>query len=411
MSNQLFKGWETKLEAVSLCVLFLYFIGTSPPSIIGKLLRLGSYGILALLIIWRWRRFAYAVTRDIPLLLLVGIAAFSVVWSVAPGETTSSARGLIRTTMLGVYLASRYSIKEQMRLWLWVYGIAALLSLVAALILPSGIDASGLWKGIFPSKNFMARSMSIAAILSLNIAFLSQRKKWFALSVSGLAVVLLVLTQGKTALILLFLLLALLPFYKFIRQYYKVQVIIYSTVLLLVGCMAILILGNLETILVDILGKNMDLNGRIPIWELCMDKVLERPWIGYGYAAFFKSDEALYVLLNSWANNNARSFYAHNGYIGMLLGLGFLGLSLLIFNLITTLYRLVKLLNLTKTIETIWMLQIIVFLLTYNMFDGAGLLASSDALWTMYVSISISSALQYKAIRKKRYSMKALNRI
>jgi hypothetical protein len=116
-----------------------------------------SYGILLILIIPLWKKCFYVATRDIPLLLLVGMVFVSVFWSVAPDFTTDESKAVLRSTLYGVYLATRYTPREQMRLIGWVLLIAALLSLGYALALPSeGIAMTNneiSWKGVLRTNN------------------------------------------------------------------------------------------------------------------------------------------------------------------------------------------------------------------------------------------------------------------
>jgi O-antigen ligase len=84
----------------------------------------------------------------------------------------------------------------------------------------------------------------------------------------------------------------------------------------------------------------MEFNGRLPIWTLMVDKVSERPWFGYGYAGFWTSDEAMVILTNTWAASTASEgirFNAHNGYLDMVLQLGFSGLLLYLLSFLTCL--------------------------------------------------------------------------
>ncbi|CAA9319106.1 MAG: hypothetical protein AVDCRST_MAG93-5659, partial [uncultured Chloroflexia bacterium] len=98
---------------------------------------LGVYATTSLLIVTRWRRFLWVATRDKLLLLLVGLAVVSVVWSVAPAITLRRDVALLGTTLVGAYFAMRYEPGEQLRLLAWALGVAALLSLLFALALPS----------------------------------------------------------------------------------------------------------------------------------------------------------------------------------------------------------------------------------------------------------------------------------
>lgn len=115
------------------------------------------YIVNLFLIIVRWRRFIYVATTDKFLLLLTGLALISALWSAAPIVTLRRSLALVSTTIFGVYLASRFSLKEQLRLLAWALGIAALLSLLFVVVPPHyGIETrgvyTGVWRGIYHQK-------------------------------------------------------------------------------------------------------------------------------------------------------------------------------------------------------------------------------------------------------------------
>ncbi len=115
------------------------------------------YATVLFLIASRWRRFVGVIMNDKFLLLLVSIALVSVLWSAAPEVTLRRSVALVGTTAIGAYLAMRYTVSGQLRLLAWALGIAALLSWVFGLLLPSyGISNDPLfqgdWQGIFNHK-------------------------------------------------------------------------------------------------------------------------------------------------------------------------------------------------------------------------------------------------------------------
>ena len=417
MSTQSLKRLAEKLEPWIVGLLLLYFFGLAVPGLIDKAMKAGSYPILLLLIIGRWKRVAYFATRDLPLLILVGMAMISVFWSANPEVTSIETKAILRASLFGVYLAARFSIKEQMQLLTWVLGVGTVLSLLVALAMPSyGIHATGdvgmigAWKGVFSFKNLFASIMTIAAPLFLTTALNSRRKRWLSWILFGLAVVLLFLSKGKTAYSVFLISLCLLPLHKFVKQQYKLRVVLILTAFLLGGSAIVLILSNLEFIVVDTLGKNMEFNGRIPIWTLILDKVLERPWLGYGMSGFWTSDEALYVLYNSWGNISIEKgvrFNAHSGYLDLCLSLGFLGFSLYLLNTIIIFTRTINLWMSTKSIEYFWIIQTLVVLFLLNFSDSISILGTGS-MWIMHVSITISTAVQQTRIRKRYQVSKML---
>ena len=411
MKTQTLERIALKLEPWLVGSLVMYFLDVNAHPLIVKVMKPGSYAILAALISWRWKRFAYLATRDIPLLLLIGMSAASILWSAAPAFTEDEFKAAIRGSMLGIYLATRYSMKEQMRLWTWVLGIGVVLSLVLPLILPYYGRLSGSWFGIYVFKNLGACIFTITAILFLLVALNSRKHRWISWIIFGIALVLLVLSQGKTAYSIFAISLCLMPFSKVIKQQYKLQVFLLLTLLVVFGSALVLFVSNLEFILVDTLGKDMQLNGRLPLWQLILDKVYERPWLGYGSAGFWTSEHALYVINNSWAGSYGSNvgiggegvrFNAHNGYLDLLLEYGLVGLSLYICSVLTTVFRLVTIVSATATVESFWMLQTLLALLLFNINDRLGIVGQSS-LWSLYVAIALSTALQCERMRKKRY--------
>jgi O-antigen ligase len=110
------------------------------------------------------------------------------------------------------------------------------------------------------------------------------------------------------------------------------------------------------------------------------------------------------ILTNTWAASTASEgirFNAHNGYLDMVLQLGFSGLLLYLLSFLTCLIRTVNLLMSTKTVESFWVLQLIVALFLLNFADSVGIL-STNGLWSLYISCCLSTAVEQTRLRKKR---------
>ncbi len=397
-----------KLELGLVFFMVLGFWDAELPSLLHKVLLVAAYGILPILIIRRWKLCLYVATRDILLLLLVGLAISSVLWSANTEFTINVSKGLLRSTLLGLYLATRYSLREQMRLLIWVFGVVALLSLVVALVIPSyGIAMTNnepSWKGILVHKQYLGRMMAIAAVFFLLNALNTHKFRWVMWAGLSLAVALVLLSRSKTSLALSLLAVLLLPFLKILKQNYKLAVAVLMILLLLSGSLAVLVLGNLETIIVDMLGKDMNLNNRVPLWTLCLEKALERPWLGYGYAGFWPSEDGFEVFTYSWASDQEEvtdysSFHSHNGFLEIFLQLGGLGLSLLTLNLLMVFLRVVNFMISTKTIESFCMFEYIILMFLFN-FTETQTFVSAGTMWSLYVSIALSTIVWSNRIRK-----------
>lgn len=405
LNIQLLTYSTRRMEPVVTVLLLLFFLPVSLPLVIDQYLKVASYGIVGLLIILRWKRVLYVSTADKLLLVLVGLCVASILWSASPSFTIDEVKALLRSTMLGAYLAARYSIEEQMQLWAWVLGIAAFLSIILEF---KSINTP--WSGLFTYKNFLGQAMTFAAVLFLTMSLKQGRKRWLALGGFMIAAMLVFLSQSKSAYLVFGVLILVFPLYKLVRQHYKLRVFLFVVSILLGSCAIALALGNLEIILVNVLGKNLTLSGRTTVWALIFDKISERPWLGYGYSGFWTSDNALYVLNNTWAltgggDRAGLRFNAHNSFIEVLLQLGVFGLLVYMLDFLMVFIRSVRLFSLEKTstqkICIFWVFQALATIFLFNWSDSSGVLGAGS-MWSFYVSIVLSIAMLDRRIRREQ---------
>lgn len=91
-----------------------------------------------------------------------------------------------------------------------------------------------------------------------------------------------------------------------------VVIFIYGTVTPIVGRLSLIDLSS-------VLGRDVTLTGRTLVWEQLLPAVMERPILGHGYGGF-------------WSTKNRESYDisgSHNGYLSVILELGFVGLAIL----------------------------------------------------------------------------------
>jgi O-antigen ligase len=140
----------------------------------------------------------------------------------------------------------------------------------------------------------------------------------------------------------------------------------------------------------SMLSRDSTLTGRIPLWSAAANSIAEHPWLGYGYAAFWKritGDSAVVTLAVGW---NAP--HAHNGYLDMCLDVGLLGLGLFAWGSAVTLRRAVNLFQKGSVRAAKWPLIYLIFFAVYNLTESC-IFRSNTFLWLPFVSTSISLAL------------------
>lgn len=391
----------SRLEVFFSGLIFLFFFG--PHLALGTLsgpANVASYIILFFLIVKRWRKVLYVLTlAPLPtLLLLLSIA--SVFWSAAPDYTATEVRAAIRSTLLGAYLATFFTAKEFMSLLASMIAIGSILSFAVEI----AASNQGAWQGIFAQKNILSYIMTIGVLLSIHQLLFSKTRKWKGIFLLSCSLILLFLSQGKGAWLTLIITLSLFPLQIVSNDKYKVRIAFYLSFTLIIASSIFLLFSNLEYIVVDGLGKNLEFNGRIPIWDLMIEKGLEHPLLGYGYSGFWTADVGKDIVSNTWASGLAKNpdyrFNAHNTYMETFLQLGFCGLTLLTSAIVAALLRLVSLLgDRTRSTENLWMLQSFIAMILMGLSEAFGSI-SATSHWSLFVYISLSSALQKSRLHR-----------
>ena len=372
-------------------------------AIVDTLLNAVSYAILIYLILRLWKGFIYVGSKGVLQLLLLAIILFSVLWSADMSSSLDYLKGLIRIYLLAIYLAMRYSIREQMRLIAIALGTSAVLSIVLSSI-PSfgGIhkapELAGMWSGIFGHKNELGYMMAWSAGVFSHLALSVNRFRWLMWGIFGISVCLIILSRSTTSLTILITMISLIPLYRTIQKTnYKLQVIMVSFALLLLIFISMFLVSNVES-LVGASGKDLTLNGRTDLWDFIFAKIFERPWFGYGFYGFWDSSIADSLRRqHPWASN------AHNGFLEMILELGIVGFTVFAAGLIRfVMMALNRIVSIANKPEDYWSMQMLVIIIIIN-FSEARLLSPSWN-WLMYITMSLSLTLSEHMNKKAYYS-------
>lgn len=348
--------------------------------------------------------FTWIASRDKLLLFLIFLALISVIWSTDPSATIKSAIILLGGTFLGIYLAMRYSLREQMQVFLWTLIVIEILSLIVIMAAPSlGVQAAGgkpVWVGIYDHKNGLGRYMAINAILSW-IMLKDSKKKWLLWTNFFLSVFLVIMSSSATSLIVMLVTICLLPIFQVWR---------WRNARALPG---LLILGILSTSILVVfltdqeyagldyffvaLGRNPSYNTlqvRMALWNIVVEKAQQRPLFGYGYG-----NTSVYSTLDSVAL--ARSVWtpeqSHNGFLEIFMQLGLVGLAAMVLHIILGFRRGFILARLTKANEALWVIAYLIILLLFNLTYSI-YLGQLTMPWTIYVALSLSVCFQLKKI-------------
>jgi exopolysaccharide production protein ExoQ len=334
------------------------------------------------LLLLRWQASASVARRDWGLWLLIAFLLSSALWSDEPAWALKRAAVMAQTTAFGLYLASRFSVGEQLRVFstlivivLLAFAASALLDPVESFSTP-GYDLA--FRGPLPHKNEVARLMALAIpALLLAMGGGSPGRRWgMRLALAG-AVLFLGLSNSLGGVLAAAMLCSVIALHR-PAQAAGVWVVVIPPLAVLLGSLAAA--GGLLDGLMGLLGKDPTLSSRTEIWSQSMQLVLERPLLGQSIASFWQ--QQIVETTGMWFPN------AHNGYLELAIELGLVGLSLFLFQLSSTVVRSLAWTQLRDR-AALWPYCIATFVLVYNLWEVATIQESS-ILWVLYVSASLA---------------------
>ncbi len=367
------------------------------PSSIEYLLGDLAYLIIPCLVLLRWKQFLFVFTRDLFPILISLIAILSISWSAIPN--ISPVMGFVRSTIFAGYLATRFKRQDLMNLFACPLGIAAILSVFVVLFIPGyGIYGHGEWCGIFRHKNHLGRPMIFSSVIFFSLALRRYKYQRLLWTLFGISSCLVFLSRSGGAIINFVIVMSIIPFSKFIKKtQIEKQILIFNFGFTLCGFMLFLVITKAEYLL-GLIGKDLTLTGRSTMWPLVIEYVKQKPFLGYGYASFWRSEYGADFRANyTWETIP----HSHNGFFELLLGLGYVGLFLFIVGSLFAISRALYLTYLAKTVEDILPLQLLLAVLIAASSE-ANLLNSNSIPWIIYVAISLSLALENRYLKYPR---------
>jgi O-antigen ligase len=211
-------------------------------------------------------------------------------WSIAPDISLRRCIALLCTALFAIYICARYELRSMLRLLAIACGAVILLSLAFIVLLPSigvsPIDQS--WRGVFPNKNTFGRNLLLSAIV---FSYVETGPGWRQmLRRTGIAAAMLLLWLcGSRGPLLVFL--SVVPVMLLLGT---LRFRLETRALLGVSLLLLTFVGAAGTLLYseevfELLARDPTLTGRTELWSLVGAAVTERPWVGYGYGAFWEA--------------------------------------------------------------------------------------------------------------------------
>ncbi|MEH2068463.1 MAG: O-antigen ligase family protein [Nostoc sp.] len=361
-----------------------------------RLLYTFTYIVIFLLIALRWKKVIHVIGRDKLVWVLLAVCALSSFWSLDSDTTIRRVFGLLGTTLFGVYLASRYTLKEQLKLCTYMLGISAVACFLIVLLMPQyglGVEEHArAWRGIYSQKNILGRRFVLSGAIFFFLAMTTRQNRWVLWLGYIASGILVFFSSSTTSLGNLLILTAAFPIYNRILRFRYTTLIPSLTFISAVSVAFYAWFVTYADQILGSVGKDTTLTGRSEIWPAVLELIAKKPWLGYGYGAFwYGSDTSGAAYVQAAAGWPAPS--AHNGFLDLWLALGLLGVLVFLMGLLINFFRGIYLIRLNKMPENnVWLLIYLTFTIVSN-FTETILLEQNSIEWTLYVSAILSSQI------------------
>lgn len=353
-----------------------------------------NYLVTAGLFVVKWdaikERLSIIILNNYFYWVFIMFLMLSMVWSEKPDETIKASIGMIGTAMFGVYIVSRFNLREQIKLWSLLFTTIILLSLLMMAVPGYGVETAkhaGAIRGIYSHKNIFGPIMALSCTTFLIYAktnFCSNKRLAYLGCLVSFAMV--VGSRSSSSLMYTLLLLLLVHTIEILRLRGK----LFVWALITLGGLYFFVSawGNTIAIFIlELLGKDPTLTGRTDIWAVIMGKIQERPWLGYGFDGFWHGiyGESLYVRnALMWDLPNS-----HNGFLDLTLGIGIVGMAILALAAWVTFIKGIALLKTHFAWEHTWAVVYIFYLFMINMSESS--LANQNDMQTVFMTVVFTS--------------------
>lgn len=354
--------------------------------------------ISALIVAANWRRLAVA-PHIVALFAFLAFAGASVLWAFRP--ELSAIRYAQQVMIITAVVLPPLSMAERgdlLRGLFLCFALACFINAFFVLGPPPKFAGSATpgYAGYFSGKNYLGIFAAIALLLSAHELLYPGWRRWSGVIVAILAVVLLQMSNSKTAAGLAILAPAFALFCVILKR--KLRISILAVPLAIV--VSYLVVSNLTRLNVYKLSYwiygDSTFTGRRWIWDFATVEIWKKPLHGWGYQSFWLvgPDAPSIVDAPGWIKTMPN---AHNGYFDTTLEMGFIGLALLLIFVGMTLHYSGRIVE-RDPVRGWGILSLAFFVIIVNAFESMWMRAF-EFVWLVFLVLAVDVGRQLRLLR------------
>ncbi|MBA1157445.1 O-antigen ligase family protein [Microvirga mediterraneensis] len=307
-----------------------------PASWLGRINQVFIYCVALSIYLMHWRSINAVARASLPLLAFPALALLSCLWAPDPSTTFRRALALFFNILIVMEIAALFSPARMVRMYILALSINVFCSLIWVFALPNyGVhtaadwvepEHAGLWRGVFTHKNRLGYESSIALVLLLFAGRSVIQSTTFRFAAMAAAALCLIGSQSGTGIVMTCLMILVAAYSTFIARLDVNARYLFGGLGVLAVVLLLAIAIPIALMIIEALGKNTDLTGRIPLWTVLLTWASERPWLGYGYSSGFEN--AIMPRLREYMG--VTLWHSHNGYLETFISFGYVGVFALI---------------------------------------------------------------------------------
>jgi O-antigen ligase len=276
--------------------------------------------------------------------------------------------------------------------------MALVASTIVALVMPSlGVMSethlAGAWSGVFAHKTSLGHATVLGVICYGWLWRHDPRHRLLYTLALLLCLFLAVMSKSKTAQSTILIIISFAVFLPALRWHGLVRIWAIYGMVVVGAVLSTLMLFNFSDIM-EALGKDATLTGRVPVWTSLLEIAAARPFGGYGYNAFFVAGNPAVEAV--WRSSGWEMWGAHNNSIQLLLDLGIPGLALALWAMAEMIWRALHAWS-TDAIPWASFAAIFGITATTSTFVEDSLLRTGDIQGVLFIAILVALRLHAAA--------------